>query len=419
MKHNYKFILGGFILVIAASSIFFLAKDKKKNIDENISEIMAGNGSNKNELTAGYKDSVTVQTDDGEFKKINIVNNIVGSTSALERRDFSNFSGLPKLGIKDDMDTAQAGVLIADDKSKAIVIISIEPVSLDNSQKDSNLEEYICDIEEQKCSITNLLSQSYDGFDDGQKKNESIWWLRWDSVKNNLYGYSVDNGIGGILAYICDIQGKKCNKTDQIISSKNGSEQVLVPDNIFSPSLEKVVISRQHAKTDTETENSLELLLYATNNLETPLKTLDISVIIDQDENIEHTGVRSVAWSGDEKRLAIGTTRRIFMLDITSGAISLAYVAPADEEGDFYWDENSLFLSSDAKFITFVDEVDEIDDLEDVDDVIAETVETDEVAETTEVAETDRPSINVLKRIDLENSNEISELLRGPGLSFE
>lgn len=397
MKNSYKFILSSFILIIAIGSTFLVLKRDKKSTNNNNSN---------SELVRVFKeDKEIVQTDDGEFKNINIVDGTIKMASALERHDFSDFSGLPKLGMNDTTDTVQSGVLMANDESKAIVTIGVNSILVDDLQKNTEITEYLCDIKEKKCEISNILSQSYDGIDDNvQKENESMQWLKWDSVKNNLYGFRTDNSAGSFSIYVCDIQNKKCNKTDEINSSADGAGQVIVPSGIFSPSLEKIALAHQDKQINSEASKSWELLLFANNNLTTPLKTFDISIVIDQDENAEYNGVRSVAWSGDEKKLAIGTTRRIFILDIESGSISLAYVAPADEEGDFYWDESSLFLSSDAKLITFIDEDNEVSDLDDT----AEAID-----------ELDSPSINVLKKIDLENSNEISELFRGPGLSLE
>jgi hypothetical protein len=376
MKHGHKLILIIFVLIIAISSIFLMLKRDKKSANQNDENTTGDNISSESELSVGFENSVFVQTEDGNIDKIDIVKGTVEKASALERYDFSGFSGLPEDNIDN---TKQSNMIVSKDKQKAIV------------------NDLVCDIAQKKCETSNLLSQSYQGLDPNlQKENGSLWWFKWDSVKNILYGYVASDAV-----YVCDTQNKKCDK-----SVNDGASHIVIQEGTFSPSLEKFITINQHDKENIETGKSWELALYASSDLTKPLKTFDISVIISRDEIIAYDSVQSVAWSGDEKKLAIGTARRIFIFDFESGGLSLAYVAPTNEEGDFYWDSSGLFLSSDAKFIAFIDESDER-----VNSSLAGVAD----AET----ELDSIAVNVLKKIDLENSNKVSELFRGPGLSFQ
>ncbi len=394
MQKKYKIMLGGvFVIIIMA----MIAGAMKNNQEKGAS----GNKNNTHQADEAFENNVIVQSDDAT-DKIDIGTGTVAAANAVEKEDFSEFAGLPKMGMDGTRDIEQGITIISNDKSKAIV--TVVDYALEKNENQSvgsqtilKTSEYLCDIAQKKCEASNLFSQEYQGLD--KKKSGSIWWLKWDSVKNILYGNIEDEKFGSIAPiYACDTQIRKCNNTGGIEVITDDDEHAIVPEGSFSPSLENFVMIKQHDKINVETGKLWELELYAADNLEKPLKTYDISAIIDRDENVAYDSVKSIAWSGDEKKIAIGTARRIFMFNVESGSLSLAYVAPTDMEGDAYWNSSELFLSPDAKFIAFIDESDE---------------------ETDAINEEDRMPINVLKKIDLENSNKITELLRGPALDWK
>jgi WD40 repeat protein len=150
----------------------------------------------------------------------------------------------------------------------------------------------------------------------------------------------------------------------------------------------------QHAKPSIEFGKQWDLLLYSSNDLSKPSKIYDISAAINQAEDAIYDGVRSVAWSKDEKLLALATNSRIFMFNFETGALSSVYADPATGESDPSLDSSALFLSSDGKYVAFIDSVDT----------------TNEVGDE---------AYNVLKKIDLEKNNEVSELLGDYGLSLK
>jgi len=390
-KKIYGLILLGVFIVIALIGWFkFEAKKNELPFAKpmQVSEKNISEGSPKRI----FENSVVLESEDGEIDKIDIYSGNILKANALDKLDFSEFAGLLKTEGVD-----QGIVIVSNDKQKAIVTYVPNENEIE-SQSILSTDEYVCDIAEKKCEKSIFLSQSYEGVGDNLKK---IWWSKWDSVNNFLYGNIVDDNLGDIApVYACNTQSKKCSKT------KEANDSFIIPAGSFSPSLNSFVVINQHDQVGVETGKNWELLLYANNDLENPLRTYDISVIIDRDENVAYDSVYSVAWSQDEKKIVIGTTRRIFLFDIDSGGLSLSYVVPVDGEGDFYWDSNKLFLSSDAKVIAFIDESDEEVDLP------TETVVDDE-------AELESVSINVLKKIDLENSNKVTEIFRGPGLSWK
>jgi hypothetical protein len=339
-----------------------------------------------------FSDQVIVETD-STVEKVQISTGKVEPANALEQENFNNFAGLPKLGDNKKEDTEQSNVLVALDKSKAIVTITIynsavAPNKSDGSQPILSTQDYVCDIAGKSCQQTDILSQDYQGINAGDKVN--LIWSNWDAAKNLLFGHLVrSEGTDTSPVYVCDIQNKTCNKTEQ--------NNLVVPQGAFSPSLDKFVIVNQNDDPNVTTGKQWDLLLYTRDDLTKPMQSYDISAAINQDENFAYDSVYSVAWSQDEKSLAIATSRKIFMFDLATEALSLAYTDPATSDDDLNLDSSSLSLSSNGKYIVFVDSADNGDDKATADD----------------------ETVNTLKRIDLENNNEISEILSDKGLSLK
>jgi len=194
--------------------------------------------------------------------------------------------------------------------------------------------------------------------------------------------------------YVCDTQTKLCNKTEGFDSLNDAEVSAVVPADAFSPSLKSFVMINQHAKPNVEKGAQWELLLYASDDLSKPEKSYDISAAINQSEDAGYDGVRSVAWSKDEKQLALATNSRIFTFNFETGALAPVYTDPAVGEVDPSLDSSALFMSPDGKYVAFIDSVDTTNEVED-------------------------EAYNVLKRIDLENNNEVTEILGDYGLSLK
>lgn len=406
---KYAITAAVFIFIIALIIIGVKYVDKKSNqpdIDSDKTAPLADKI---------FDQSVLVQTDDGAISKVNVVSGKVEDTSFLERGDFSGFSDLPFETGEQEKSYDQS-IIVSKDKNKAILTISSYD-ALEDGEISGNLQllassdDYLCDILQKSCQKTDLLTKTYEGLDiDAQKEGVYFVWTAWDSAKNILFGHFATDDEGDVSPmYECEIEKNSCISTADYDSQKSGGASAVIPTDAVSPSLEKFVMIAQYDTPNQETGKKWELLLYNSSDLSSP-KAYDLSAIIDYDESVAYDSVRSVSWSGDEKKIAIGTTRRIFMFDIESGVSSLAYVAPNDEEGDFYWDNSKLFLSPDAKSIAFVD-IKEIL----TDDSLSGDSAGDNFDEI--IADTDI-SVNALKKIDLENSNQVSELLQGEGLAL-
>ena len=407
-KKNYIafVIVAIFVLAILAT---ILIKNNKKNVNAPAASL--SDEQDVAMVDKNIEDTVTAQDDD-KISKVSLTTGQLVDATTLDKEDFNGFAGLPVFGEVGNNDTEQGPVIISNDKRKAIVPVSVFDTSaksnqLDEAQPIISTAEYTCDILQKKCETSNLLSQAYQGLDPKlQVKYGSMSWVKWDSVKNILLGHLSSDSLGDVSpVYVCDTVNKKCDKTEGFDSLKAGDQKAVAPEGMFSPTLAKFVMINQHDKPNEETGKTWDLLLYASNDLVKPLKTYDISVIIDHDESVAYDSVSAVSWSQDEKKIAIATTHKIFMFDVESGGLSLAYIEPATDDGDFNWDNSRIVLSSATDSIMFVKQVDEV-----VAPVVAGASDDDQP---------DPTYINALEKIDLKNGNKVSELLRGPSLSIK
>jgi len=407
-KGDKKIIFALSALVIVGV-IFFGIKYFKKNT--NITGSLADK--NKGSAKISLENKVLVQNEDGKISKVDVASGKLENATVIERKDFSQFAGLPKMGTEGSKETQQNLVIVSRDKSKAIVTVitydlAAKPSEIDGSQPVLSNDEYTCEFATKECVTSNLLSQKYEGLDSElQKTFGDIWWAKWDSEKNILLAHLSSEGKGNTSpVYACNAETKKCEKTEGFDALKSGDKTAIAPTGMFSPSLAKFAMVLQNDKPNEETGKEWQLLLYSIDDLTKPLRSYDLSTIIDNDKSISYDSVYSLAWNEDENKIAIGTSRRIFMLDVESGSLSLIYISPTNEEGDFYWDSSKLFLSPDAKSILFVDETDFVD--------TTNSVNAEDVSQEDDVI-----YINALKKIDLGNGNAVSEILSDSGLSLE
>jgi hypothetical protein len=390
-------IIGACVLLIGV--ITAVVRHGKK--ESSVSNGNSGTQAPKSDAVLAARDGgVLVETDEGT-EKINLVTGEKMSMDVFESEDFSGFSGLPKVGNDGKRDVEQAGALVSKDKSKTTITIA----TYDNSQTADDQggvligsDDYLCDIAQKNCQKTDILSQTYQGLDEVlQKDDQSFMWSDWDSSKNLLFGRTLStNGPDIAPVYACNTQIKICVRTEGAGLQNQENRRIMVPEGAFSTSLGNLVMVSQNDDPNSSVGKKWELFLYSGDDLSKPVRNYDISAIIDDDESVEYDSVYSVAWSSDEKKIAIGTARRIFMFDVESDSLSLVYLAPSDDDSDPYWDPSALFMSPDGKFIAFVDSSpDQPDDIE------------------------DGSSLNTLKKIDLEHENMVSEMYEEKGLSLK
>lgn len=401
---NKKLILTGVLLfaIIIGLTAFFLNKQKKASPPA----VPAVVEKKVDPVKNASMDKILIQASEG-IQKISVSTGKTEAVSGIEQEDFSGFAGFPKLGIIDSKDFSQEIVLTSQDKSKALVTVVAydSPAATSTTQVDSqkmlSADDYLCDIAQKKCESSKILSDEYQGagfFSETDKV--FMWWSGWDSAKNILYGNLTSEKTGNASpVYACDTQTKKCSETLGYDSMKKGDVSAVVPGGALSPSLQKLVMIVQNDTPNEVTGKKWELLQYATVDLSKPAMRMDISQAISTNENVAYDSVLSVSWTKDEKKIVMATSQKIFMLDLETKKMQLIYDAPFDEEGLTSFDGNGVVLSPDDKFVVFTDGEDVIKD------------ENDE--------NSDVDVINVLKKIDLIQNSEVTELMRGSDLSLK
>lgn len=339
---------------------------------------------------------------------VEIATSTLSEATPMERADFSGFKNFPILGPNDGKIVEQSEVLFSLDKSQAIVTISTYAGNEDSQVNETqsagllSSNDYLCSIDEKKCAPTDILKQNYHELEQVlQNENTSLFWSAWDSEKKILLGYLSLNDLGDSSpVYVCSTDTKNCSSTKGFNSLDNNEVHAVVPDNAFSPDLDKFVMIKQNDKPNEETGTKWELLLYDTENLSNPAKIIDLSMIIDHDPNVAYDSVQSVSWSGDEKKLAIGTSRRIFLLDLETESLGLVYIAPTNKEGDYYWDTSSLYLTPDAKFVALL-------------------TSPNFASESNENSNGEEELLNVLKKIELAKNNVATVIYSGKSLTVK
>lgn len=398
MKKNgtYKIIFFILIIIVIVSIVMF-RYGKSGNKSAGIVTNFFNSESDNVRDEEVFKNFILVDGDEA-VQKINLENNKIVESSDFEKNDFTEFSGLPKFGEVDGKNVQQSFVLASQDSSSAIVIISKSDANSDVAEN----SEYVCSVAEKKCDPSTLFFQNYEGINAGSSKQINvIAWVKWDSAKKLLYGHVSTEELGNSSpVYICNTVSKNCQKTVGYDSLEKGGVHAAAPTGTFSPALQKFVLINQYDKPNEETGKRWELLLYQSDDLTKPASKFDISLAINASEDVAYDSVLSVAWSGDEKKLAIATSNKIFMFDFQTGKLKLIYAAPIDAEGNYAFDGTQLAFSNDGNYIVFADSEET---------VLGDGPEDEQDVEVT----------NVLKKIDLTKNNEITELIRGNNLSLK
>jgi WD40 repeat protein len=277
-------------------------------------------------------------------------------------------------------------ILLSADKTKTIVVFSTfdktkEPSGFDGSLPVVKADEFVCDIATKKCEATDSLEVAYKAVfgEVGEWfKGGMLQWYQWDSKKNILFGHLNGEGVGAASpVYVFNLNTRILQQTLGFNSLNNQEKRAGVPSGAFSPSLNEFVMVYS-------TGNTWSLLLYRSDDLTTPQKKYDISSMIDAGAE----EVRSVAWSADEKNIVLSTTDQIYTFSLESGKSVLRYTDPAHSLYD------PVQLSRSEKYIVFVNYL-----------------------KATFYFEANQ-RITVLRTVDLQNNNKISELLVEDGLGL-
>lgn len=365
---NNKFnlaILTGIIFLTGIFLVWFFLLSKKGDLKDN------------KVIPSGEKDEIVIQVGD-IFQKINLTSGVVSQPSALDRGDFRDFQGLPD---KSDIFYSNLSIIKSDDKNSIIL------ASFIGSEEDADKQrEFVCDLSEKKCREVKLFFNEFKIKDMGLMA-QTIWWLGWDKKNEAVIGLRTNDVNIGTL-YSCNIETKECIQTEL--------EGLIFPIGSLNHSMDRAIAIKQNDILNEKIGERWELLIYDLKNLANPLKNIDISQIINKDDDLVYDGVTSVTWEKDGEEIFIGTTRGIFKLNLESGSVSTIFEDISVGEDDLYWHSDSLKLSDSGRFIVFLDPAIE-DDSEDEEEEINESI---------------------LRVIDLGNNREIKDLFQAKDLTI-
>jgi len=327
-----------------------------------IPDVVVPNQNDRYVYTDSANDTVIVGLR-AQYSEINIESR-VATIQEDTKTIFSQFKGYPKETRGTDTSIYAYPELISQDRTKAIVIartidMTAVPSGFDGSLPVLKGEKFICDTATKVCTKSNILNSAYRAA--GDKSNwyyySSYTWNAWDSQRHLLYGHLQGEGIGNASPfYIYNTQTKVLKQTLGYNSRNNHEKRAEVPGGALSPSLSKFIMIDEHVTLDTGSSTKWNLLIYDTANLATPLKVFDIPELSKLNQmNEGYDRVSSVAWSKDEKHIALGTQRRLYMLDLDTGVLTLRFVDNSKDDSGIYWDFNTLKLSQSGRYLVFVD----------------------------------------------------------------
>jgi len=197
----------------------------------------------------------------------------------------------------------------------------------------------------------------------------------------------VTNSVNNGTLYACNIDTEICNK--------NTEANLNFPNGALNKSLDKVIAIKQNDIANEKIGDKWELFLYDIMDLNKPIKSYDISQVINRDEDLIYDGINSIAWSVDEDIILIGSTRNIFQFNLKKGDLRKIFTDVSEGEGDTYWNSDHIKLSLSGRYAIFIDNpnMDMADE------------KNDESGEN-----------GILKIIDLQNKNKIISLLQAKNL---
>jgi WD40 repeat protein len=238
-----------------------------------------------------------------------------------------------------------------------------------------------------------LSPEEYTGLDAGASTlNTGDLWFQ-QRVDNLLFGHVVTSeGRDTAPIYVCDTGQRRCEHT--IYPASFGV--AIIPQGAVSRTGQHLLMIAQHDTPNIETGARWDLLVYQARQLLSPMRTFDISTAIDERPAVGYDTVSSVAWSPDEKRVAIATSQKIFVVDVQSGTVTQVFEAPipADEDADPVWNNETLIWSLSGRYIAFASYSGE-----------SGTSET-----------TDEEASDTVTIIDLDQENAVKDLVIGEGI---
>lgn len=329
--------------------------------------------------------TVSIYRQGGRYSVDVVTKEITPSVSLAD--DIQNFAGLPKVMKNERVSVAVYPHLVSDDRTKAIVVAltydeTQEPEPYDGSLPILKAEQFMCDIASRTCATSNVLAAAYkaSGLPGEWFSYPNLEWERWDTTKNVLYGYAIGLAFGSSAPiYTYQIDSGAFQRLTRYARFGEDGDYAMLPTNAISPSLRKIAAIEVNA-------NDMMLVVYENGDTLVEAKKFNITTALDVDH--QHDIIHSVVWSADENKLVLMSEKKISMLDMTSGKVTALYTDTVADNSGTWFDFNSVKITPNGRYVVFVDYE----------------------ARTTTYEENKLET--VLKSIDLQRGNAVSEVLR-------
>ena len=239
-------------------------------------------------------------------------------------------TSLPVLKNDDKYYESVNQIILSSDKSEAIIIIGL----FDKNDKGGYGGPMSISTREIKY---NLLTDKWENTQilESVRKivgNQSISIVAWNNKKNEIFAYMhktdpLESEVSAV-AYVINLSAKTFRKTDGYY----GSSQVFMNSNpdYF------VIITKG------------ELLFFDSNNLNKPIKTLNIS-------KLSSKSIYSIDWFYPKRQIVVGTEKNIYRLNLDNNDIVSVYEDKTLGASYVAWSRFSLTFSPSGKYIVFVD----------------------------------------------------------------
>lgn len=261
-----------------------------------------------------------------------------------------NETSLPALKNEGSVYESINNILLSQDKTKALITIGTYDKTSPEYQNEFagpqsvSTKEIRYDVQSNKWEYSNIVETAKN-----LVKDSSVWFVRWDSKNNKLFGHRSGEGIGNTApVYVVDLSKNTFSKTPDY-----GGEGIRP---YFSTNLDKFILVDFRSNS---------LLLFNSNELNNPQETIDIKNIVNQhcqhykslfkwDVSCEGS-IYSIAWSPDENQIALGLNTQIYTVDLNSNSVLLRFSDETIGQSYMYWERFTVVYSPSGKYIYFVD----------------------------------------------------------------
>ncbi len=300
------------IFVVIVLFLCFVVYTKYK--DSDLESLRTSQNTSYNIFTS--RDSFLEQTHTINLSERKIVSQAVGAYN------LNDFIGISKNILKNGEVQFEEKIISEDGTRVMFLVTDVDT----QGEMDYNGQYYvlrrssfICEIVNRTCIPSNALIDAYQSVNttDPLFEYSKVKWVRWDSVKNMLYGFSSYlTKVSSQPMYIYDMNTRTLNTFRNDASIDDNSPEN-VSNGFMSPSLSLYAVQ-------SELNAKKYISIYDLHQPDKLLSRHDISTL---QNSVDIFDIKVIGWSHDEKKIALIYEKDIFVLDTTTGDISRVQIS--------------------------------------------------------------------------------------------